>query len=135
MPNHLHGIIWISDLPQGEALAERVIVTPALNKADASPLQNSIGTKRGSLAAIIQNFKSVSTRKINQCLHITRRGEAFDKLVPGIAGSRLSNASPLKIWQRNYFERVIRNEKELDRIREYIIGNPRKWAEDEEYQV
>ena len=34
-------------------------------------------------------------------------------------------------WQRNYYERVIRNEEELGLIREYIVNNPARWAEDE----
>jgi REP element-mobilizing transposase RayT len=36
------------------------------------------------------------------------------------------------MWQRNYFERVIRNEHELARAREYIVSNPLKWALDTE---
>ena len=36
------------------------------------------------------------------------------------------------IFQRNYFERVIRNESEADRIRQYIIDNPARWLEDPE---
>ena len=36
-----------------------------------------------------------------------------------------------KFWQRNYYEHVIRNESELERIREYITLNPVKWSEDE----
>ena len=36
------------------------------------------------------------------------------------------------IWQRNYYERIIRNEKELNAIRNYIEANPRNWDEDEE---
>lgn len=35
-------------------------------------------------------------------------------------------------WQRSYFERVVRSENELNRIRQYIIDNPAKWAEDRE---
>mgnify|MGYP001114696632 CR=1 FL=1 len=35
-------------------------------------------------------------------------------------------------WQRNYYEHIIRNEKELNQIREYIINNPLKWEFDEE---
>ena len=34
------------------------------------------------------------------------------------------------VWLRNYYERVIRDERELDAVREYILDNPRKWAED-----
>lgn len=37
-----------------------------------------------------------------------------------------------KIWQRNYFERVIRNERDLDNIRTYIRNNPRNWERDDE---
>jgi putative transposase len=34
------------------------------------------------------------------------------------------------VWQRNYYEHIIRNESELSRIREYIGNNPGRWAED-----
>lgn len=54
---------------------------------------------------MIAGFKSAATRRIN---------EARD-------------------WQRNYYERIIRNETEQDRIREYIATNPQHWAEDEYY--
>jgi REP element-mobilizing transposase RayT len=36
-----------------------------------------------------------------------------------------------KFWQRNYYEHVIRNEDELNRIREYIVNNPLQWEKDE----
>lgn len=77
-------------------------------QADASPQPR--GATPGSLNAIIQNFKSVSTREINQ------------------AFNTLGN----KIWQRDYFERVIWNERELNAIRRYIQDNPLKWERDRE---
>jgi REP element-mobilizing transposase RayT len=58
----------------------------------------------------VQNFKSNTTREIN----------------------RLRQTRGIPVWQRNYYERVIRNDAELDRIRLYIQDNPRRWAEDEE---
>jgi putative transposase len=39
------------------------------------------------------------------------------------------------IWQRNYFERVIRNKDELRKIREYIVGNPLTWEQDKNYNA
>jgi REP element-mobilizing transposase RayT len=63
-----------------------------------------------SLPTFLRSFKSSATKRINE-----RRG------TPG---------SP--VWQRNYFERVIRNEKELTRIREYIFNNPMQWEADRE---
>ena len=41
-------------------------------------------------------------------------------------------AFPGKLWQRNYYERIIRNEGEAARIREYIENNPITWEDDEE---
>ncbi len=61
-----------------------------------------------SIPTIIKLFKSTVTKQINEL-----RG------TPG-----------KPIWQRNYFERVIRDEDELNRIREYIIYNPAKWTAD-----
>lgn len=37
----------------------------------------------------------------------------------------------LRLWQRNYYEHIIRNDADLDRIRSYIANNPARWAEDE----
>jgi REP element-mobilizing transposase RayT len=37
-----------------------------------------------------------------------------------------------RLWQRNYYEHVVRNEKALDRIRRYIDENPARWAFDDE---
>jgi REP element-mobilizing transposase RayT len=37
-----------------------------------------------------------------------------------------------KLWQRNYYEHIIRNEDELNLIREYIQHNPLKWDDDKE---
>ena len=36
------------------------------------------------------------------------------------------------VWQRNYYEHVVRNEDEMNRIREYIVNNPLRWALDRE---
>ena len=42
------------------------------------------------------------------------------------------NGYPDFLWQRNYFEHIIRNDKELNNIRDYIVNNPLKWSIDEE---
>ena len=39
-----------------------------------------------------------------------------------------------RVWQRNYYEHIIRNEESLHQIRHYIVNNPLKWDEDELYQ-
>jgi len=64
--------------------------------------------KPKTLGGLIGAFKTASTKRINE--------------KNGTPGARL--------WQRNYFDRVIRNEKELDQIREYVFSNPGKWEID-----
>lgn len=64
----------------------------------------------GSLPTIIRAFKSAVTRRIHQ--------------TPGTPGA--------PVWQRNYYERIIRNDEALNRIRAYILNNPLKWALDRE---
>ena len=83
--------------------------SPLHHVADASLLRPT-GTTPGSLGAIMQNFKSTSTRQVNTVRH----------------------TSGLPLWQRNYFERIIHDERELNRIREYVVNNPLKWALDTE---
>jgi REP element-mobilizing transposase RayT len=46
--------------------------------------------------------------------------------------NQLRDTTGLKIWQRNYYEHIIRNDKELSSIREYIKDNPLKWKLDKE---
>ena len=46
--------------------------------------------------------------------------------------NKLRNAPGVRFWQRNYYEHIIRNDSELNRIRKYIIENPLKWDIDSE---
>lgn len=64
---------------------------------------------KGSLSKIIQEFKTFSAKRVNQ----------------------LRDMRGAPVWQRNYYEHVVRNEQDLARIRDYIIHNPAKWSEDE----
>ena len=57
-----------------------------------------------------------------------RGGRAGD----GVIKNTLENKPSQKIWQRNYYDHIIRNPKELDEIRLYIEANPLNWHQDEE---
>ncbi len=94
MPNHIHGICFITDRPD--------------RATGRSPLQ--LGPARRSLGAFIGGFKSAVTKRINE----------------------LQGSSGVSLWQRNYFEHVIRNENSLEHIREYILNNPARWEFDRE---
>jgi REP element-mobilizing transposase RayT len=131
LPNHFHAILHVSGSSMtGSNVGAKQAVSASPGSEDvhgnktgntgkgeagesfASPLRPQ-GTQSGSLGAIVQNFKSVSTRKIN-----TLRDN------PGCPD-----------WQRNYYDRVIRGEKELANIRQYIADNPAKWDLDEDNPV
>ncbi|MGJ3249831.1 MAG: transposase [Elainellaceae cyanobacterium] len=118
MPDHFHGILVLPEKPcRGDAFEDNVPVKTDRYQSNASPLRPTdanavgnrgdrpIGTQSGSIGAIIQNFKSVSTRRINQIRH-----------TPGIP-----------VWQRSFYDHVIRNDKSMHHIRHYIQTNPSAW--------
>jgi REP element-mobilizing transposase RayT len=84
--------------------------TSYVRATHVSPLQ-SRGPQSGSLGAIIGSYKSAVTRRIN----------------------RIRETPGAPVWQRNYYEHIMRNERSLNAIREYILHNPARWAEDEYY--
>ena len=115
MLNHIHGIIWIlkpdedDDASQPASIRHREV-----GAQHAAPLRMETRQRPavlpGSLGAIVRSFKSAATKRINE--------------IRGTPGT--------PVWQRNYYERVIRNEAELNRVREYIHLNPLQWALDHE---
>ena len=76
------------------------------------------GTLPGTVGRVVQAFKSITT-------HEYARG------VKQCGWPRFKR----KLWQRNYYEHVIRNDGELNRIRKYIAENPAQWALDRENPV
>jgi putative transposase len=110
MPNHIHGLIVI---------AQETNAHPAVGAQHAAPLPTprpqhnpspAPNVAPGSLGAIVRSYKSAVTRSINAHRHM-----------PGA-----------KVWQRNYYEHIIRDEKGLSAIRAYIEANPANWQHDSE---
>ena len=95
MPNHLHGILWISDDSKLEA---------KINK-----LRN---VTAGSIPNIVRCYKAAVTKHINQICQQKRTS---------------------LVWQRNFYEEIISDEKALNNIRSYILNNPLNWCDDQEY--
>jgi putative transposase len=103
MPNHLHGVIVITD-------GVRVGAQHAVPLRD-HPTEEQFGKPvPGSVPIIVRSYKPAVTRRIN-----TARG------MPGI-----------RVWQRNYHEHVVRDDRDLDNIRQYIIDSPATWDTDRE---
>ena len=117
MPDHMHAIIRIGNLHtitrgdapvvlknQGDA---RVVLK---NQGDArvAPTNFPVGPQPRSIGAMIAGFKSGAIKRINEL-----------RKTPGEW-----------VWQRNYYEHIIRNEQSLFRIRQYIRNNSTKWFND-----
>ena len=99
MPDHLHGIIIVhTNIGDGSPVPSNIQGETKINE------ENKIfpTAKIGSIINMIAYFKYQSTREIN----------------------RLLKSPGMKIWQRSFYDRIIRNEKELYNIRKYIEQNP-----------
>jgi putative transposase len=84
------------------------IIDAGVGATGRSPLRS--GPPPRSLGAFVAGFKSAVTKRVNDLRH-----------TPG-----------LPVWQRNYYEHVVRNDEELLRIREYVLNNPVDWDNDRE---
>ena len=100
MPNHLHGIVVMTNDCRGVQLN-----APTRN---ASNFYGLISPKQKTLSVIIRTFKAAVTTLCR------KNNYHFFEL------------------QRNHYEHIVRNEDELNRIREYIINNPLQWQFDKE---
>ncbi len=110
MPNHVNGIITWMDDGVGGTSGVRVGFKPARGVA-VGPNSARVGLKPApTLSEVVRAFKTFSARRINE--------------IRGTAG--------ISVWQRNYYEHVVRTEDELHRIREYIASNPLQWQMDRE---
>lgn len=123
MPNHVHGIIQILERTgtasnsenHGDDSSRRA---PTANTStsrgdDSSRRASAEGFKKpipDSIPTIIRSYKSAVSYRVN--------------LMRGSDG--------VPVWQRNYYEHVIRNHEDWDRIHRYIEANPSNWAEDKE---
>ena len=85
-----------------------ILLTKKQGESAAKPPER--GAAPGSLSSVVGTYKSMVTHRINNL-----------RRTPGG-----------KVWQRGYFERIVRNERELNAIRQYICTNPTRWAEDRE---
>ncbi len=102
MPNHVHTIVWVRQEPCGG----RMPCAPT----GSARTGGRLARPPRSLGALIGGYKAAVTRRIRA----------------------LRGRSDLMVWQRNYYEHVVRNERELSALREYIARNPEHWARDEE---
>jgi putative transposase len=106
MPNHLHGIIVIKD--HGRDVQLNVSTRNISSSVSTEKTYASISPRKGSLSVIIRTFKAAVTT------FCQRKGYQNFR------------------WQSRFYEHIIRDDKDMDNVRNYIIDNPLKWATGEE---
>jgi len=127
MPNHIHGIVRLLGRGELHSPDERGIYDipqPSDNGGETQPSDNEGETQQfdnegvfktplrspsQSVGAIVRGYKSSVTKQL------------------GLLGFTE------KLWQRNYYEHIIRNEQSYQTISEYIMNNPAKWQDDKFY--
>jgi putative transposase len=110
MPNHVHGIIVLANEGGVGESDVGAGLKPARTGLRPTTAPGAALNPAPTLSEIIRGFKTFSARRINQLRHMP--------------------ATP--VWQRNYYEHIVRGESELNRIREYIANNPLQWEFDQE---
>ena len=102
MPNHLHGILVLADLPEDMVLADMAMPCPYGGRRFGEPVA-------GSLSTIVGSFKSAATKYINQAR--------------GMKG--------MPVWQGRFYDHIIRDGGALENIRRYVRKNPQVWYQDQ----
>jgi putative transposase len=104
MPDHLHGVIEICEERDGVSFvgANGNVGANSYSPRRVTPFRSPSRT----IGAIIRGFKGAATKRINE-----ERGTAGAKL-----------------WQRNYYEHIVRDERDYRRIQKYILENPIRLA-------
>ena len=116
MPDHFHGIVIFLDpaAPAGWGFnperAGTCVPTGGLSLRDVRRTSSASAPQRHALPEVVRALKTYAARRINAL-----------RETPGAS-----------IWQRDYYEHVIRDEADLNRIRDYIRDNPARWTEGNE---
>ncbi|MDO8675430.1 MAG: transposase [Candidatus Omnitrophota bacterium] len=108
MPNHMHGIIIIRDVKSMKSVETQHCCVSTNTNTNIQLSKTFYHLKSGSLSVIMRSYKSIVAKTIHR--------------------------TGLKTfaWQPRFYDHVIRNDVDLNRIRQYVETNPSQWADDTE---
>ncbi len=118
MPNHFHSILKITFQKGNNEIGKF-----------QSPSQ--------TVGAIIRGYKIATIKKIKDFILFSERANISTgelQFAPTAPTEKIKELD-FKIWQRNYYEHIIRNEEAYERISDYIRDNPKRWNEDKFYGI
>ena len=148
MPNHMHGIVRIHDVgvSVGASLADARNTDDFNNRArasraptDARDMANLNNRARASRAPTYTRNTANLNNRARACRAPTNLGDvvgAYKSLVANeiLTIFKQNNEHMGKFWQRNYYERIIRDQESVQIISEYITNNPVNWEKDTYYK-
>ena len=141
MPNHIHGIIIIQDTQNVRANDDSPhnTTTPQNVRAnDDSPHNTATPQNVRANNDSPHNTTTPQNARANNDSPLQSPSKTIGSIIRGfkigVTKWCRQNTDIYQVWQRNYYEHIIRNENDLNRIRNYIIENPLKWKEDKYFQ-
>ena len=147
MPNHMHGIIaWARSVHTPESTADRrgEVISPSLDSRESTTY------RRGEVLSPSLDSRESTTYRRGEVLSPSldsresttyRRGEVLSPSLGKIVAyfkyqstkriNQHHNIFPMRIWQRNYYDHVVRDDIDLQRLRQYVQNNAMKWELDQ----
>jgi REP element-mobilizing transposase RayT len=132
MPNHIHGIIELKTYTVGaENFPPNIANAP--NIANGANITNAPNIANG--ANITNAVNNTNRANVDSPLRSPSKniGSIVRGYKIGVTKWMRQNTDVYDVWQRNYYEHIIRDEQSYQRISDYIINNPEKWADDKFY--
>jgi len=140
MPNHIHGIVWIVELTDQAATTEHARTTNQVGEAGRIATTNQ--TRATDQVGTISHVEANSRLRAANHVGATGRsphGPAPKSLGAFMAGYKSAVTKRINhtrstprapVWQRNYWEHIVRTDRALNAIRQYIADNPARWTLD-----
>jgi len=142
MPNHFHGIVWIIEVDDPFVGADGI--RPVMDGIRSNSAATDEGARRAPRhdqydsingADGIHPITQSANEGARRSSRLTRRPKSLGAFIAGFKSSVTSRACRelimTAVWQRNYYDHILRNEAEYRRIFDYIQNNPAQWQQDQ----
>ncbi len=139
MPNHVHGIIELIKIVSPNVGAENFLPLHSSNESLSSIRVENFQPERNefqkiiphSIGSIVRGFKIGVTKWFRNNSIRVQNIESLQSPNESLSSIRVQNIEPQQIWQRNYYEHIIRSEQSFRQIADYIKNNPNTWNKDD----
>ena len=132
MPNHMHGIVEIKRRGAVSApskMADKPLTMRCMNNQKPDDIDHEMDIETGNLGDAYSK-KGAATAPLQSSPTLGQIIGGFKYLASKTIND-MDGVPGRKIWQRGFYDHIIRNEEELNRVRKYIMDNPVNWTDDD----